>query len=208
MQLLEEKTNEIILEGKIATDVTISHTKNKKTFFSFYLEQREENTFKKNMLPIIIEKNIENFSILEKGKFVKIVGNLRSYDFIEENKLHLILRVYVKKIDVLEPNKYSNSITLVGNLCKNAFIINRKQIKIVNLLLAVNRNYLLKNKSDYIPCVLTFKNSENKVKIDDLKVKTKVKITGFFQSRIYLKKDFSKKIALEVAIDKIEILKP
>ena len=200
----EEITNEIILEGKIITDVRFSHSKLGREFFIFYLEQRKD--FYKNTLPIIIDKNTPNFSMLEKGKFVKIIGNLRSYDFIEKNKLHLKLRVFVRNIFILENVSFLNTITLVGYLCKNVQEKAKKNNIYFLFLLAINRNYILKQKSDYIPCILIKKQDDKKLDKSLYKVGTKVKIVGTFKSRDYFKKDLKKRTTLEVIIKDLKLI--
>lgn len=132
----------------------------------------------------------------------RITGQLRSYNYIENEKRRLLLSVYAHSVLPMQEEIFENEITLTGYICKPpVFRITPFAREITDVLLAVNRAY---GKSDYIPCIAWGKNAHLTEKMP---VGTRVSVTGRLQSRQYQKKQAEgvteSKTAFEVSVSKI-----
>ena len=142
---------------------------------------------------------------LEKGDFVEVKGEYRSYNRLEGQKSKLMLHFFAKEFNILEEERNENEVKLVGFICKEP--IYRKtpfEREICDVLLAVNRaNY---GKSDYIPCILWGRNARF---IAEQGIGCKIEIVGRIQSREYTKKfengQSEVKTAYEVSCQSIAI---
>ena len=162
------------------------------------------------------------------GSKLLIKGQFRSYNSYENEKNRLILTVFAKDIEKLEETSDSavdeegnevpandfvrkdmvtNEVVLIGYICKKP-IYRQTPFgrEIADILLAVNRAY---NKSDYIPSIAWGRNARF---CQNLEVGTEVKVVGRIQSRNYEKKyedgTIVKKVAYEVSIGSLEVVKP
>ena len=141
------------------------------------------------------------------GQLVYISGQFRSFNRHEERKNRLVLSVFARELEILDPDcdeDAGNQIFLDGYICKEA--IYRKTPlgrEIADLLVAVNRSY---GKSDYIPCICWGRNARFAAGFE---VGTHVQIWGRIQSRDYVKKlsetQVEQRTAYEVSVSKIEI---
>lgn len=241
MQEELRQNNNILLIGKIVSECVFSHEIYGEDFYTIYLDvSRLSEVF--DTLPITISERLIDKSKLKIGETIEVIGQIRSYNSILENKNHLILTVFAKEINydlISSQNKNPNQLTLNGFICKPP--IYRKTPfgrEICDILLAVNRSY---NKSDYIPCIIWGRNAKF---VGNLEVSNNIKVSGRMQSRKYNKKildnnlnnnlDNSKtkylyeqykeyqeyqecsenqeqvieKIAYEISVSKIELIKP
>ncbi len=160
-----------------------------------------------DIIPFTIsEKIIKAYNLkLEKGEIICFIGELRSYNKMEEGHSRLVLSFFVK--EVVEGEEESiNELSLTGYICKEPVYrttpFNRQ---ICDVLLAVNRNNY--NRSDYIPCILWGRNAKL---VQSQRVGTKLIVYGRIQSRLY-RKDLGEGVteertAYEVSIQKIEIV--
>lgn len=204
------KSNVVEITGKIVSPIEFSHEMYGEGFYNFYLEvPRLSDTV--DTLPVTIsERLIVNLDLAE-GKYVKIFGQLRSYNRYISGASKLILTVFARDIKLLENEeeikeelKSPNEIFLDGYICKPPiYRVTPFGREISDLLLAVNRAY---NKSDYIPCIAWGRNARfcNNILVGD-----HLKIWGRIQSREYQKKvndEVETKVAYEVSISKLEYI--
>ena len=155
----------------------------------------------------ISEKIIKAYNLkLDKGDKICFVGELRSYNKMDDGHSRLVLSFFVKEVVDNEKEESINELSLTGYICKEPVYrttpFNRQ---ICDVLLAVNRNNY--NRSDYIPCILWGRNAKL---VQSQRVGTKLIVYGRIQSRVY-KKDLGdgvieERTAYEVSIQKIEIV--
>lgn len=200
------ENNEVILIGKVVSEVKFSHKVYGEGFYSFDLQiPRLSSSY--DVLPITISERILPAYTIQ-GKALEIQGQLRSYNQYSEGKNKLILTVFcleMKEVPSGELAKSKNHIYLNGYICKKPIYRTTPfGREITDLHLAVNRAY---HKSDYIPCITwgrTARFSENLVVGDHIQV------WGRIQSRIYQKKletgETIMKTAYEISINKLESL--
>lgn len=204
------ETNVVEITGKVASPIEFSHEMYGEGFYNFYLEvPRLSETV--DVLPVTIsERLIVNLNLKE-GIYVKIFGQLRSYNRYVDGTSKLVLTVFARDIKLLrdedeikEELKSPNEIFLDGYICKPPIYRTTPfGREISDLLLAVNRAY---NKSDYIPCIAWGRNARF---CDNVLVGDHLRIWGRIQSREYQKKvnnEVETKVAYEVSISKLEYI--
>lgn len=160
-----------------------------------------------DILPFTIsEKLIKAYNLtLAKDQKVCFLGELRSYNRLQDGKSKLILSFFVKEVLNQELDDSINELELTGYICKEPVYrttpFNRQ---ICDILVAVNRPNF--NKSDYIPCILWGRNARL---MQNQKVGTKVNLLGRIQSRVYKKEvasgTFEQRTAYEVSCQKLTI---
>lgn len=205
------QSNYVKIIGTINSTLEYSHEMFGEKFYEFHLEvpRLSDN---KDDLPIIISERLINKTNMEKGKYVIVEGQFRSYNRYEENTNKLLLRIFVRDLIVPneeekeELNKKPNEVLLNGYLCKEPkYRTTPFGREITDMLIAVNRSY---NKSDYIPCIAWGRNARY---CEKLEVGDHIKIWGRIQSRKYQKKydngTQETKTAYEVSIAKLEYYK-
>lgn len=158
-------------------------------------------------IPVMVSERIIDVEADYIGQLVYISGQFRSFNRHEERKNRLVLSVFARELEILDPDcdeDAGNQIFLDGYICKEA--IYRKTPlgrEIADLLVAVNRSY---GKSDYIPCICWGRNARFAAGFE---VGTHVQIWGRIQSRDYVKKlsetQVEQRTAYEVSVSKIEI---
>ena len=200
------ENNSVSIVGKIVEECEFSHEVYGEGFYVFKISS-ERLSDNEDILPITISERLIDKEKLTIGTIVDINGQLRSYNNYSDKKNKLVLTIFARDIQILDNlgEKNPNQIILNGFICKPP--IYRKTPfgrEIADLLIAVNRAY---NKSDYIPCIAWGRNARYTV---NLKVGDNIKIWGRIQSRNYQKRIGEKvedKVAYEVSISKIEIVK-
>ena len=204
---LFEEYNNVKLQGKIVSEKVFNHDIYGEKFYKFNLEvPRLSETV--DVIPIIISERLMLDKDLSIGKIIKITGQYRSYNSLENEKSKLVLMVFVKEIEnilKLDENENPNEIILNGFLCKEPIYRTTPfGREIVDMLLAVNRAY---NKSDYIPVIAWGRNAKY---CENLEVGKNIKVVGRIQSRQYEKKfengTVEKRFAYEVSVSKLEII--
>lgn len=199
------ENNEVILIGKVVSDVKFSHKVYGEGFYSFDLQiPRLSNSY--DVLPITIsERLLPQYGGIQ-GKILEVVGQLRSYNQYSEGKNKLILTVFcleIKEVPVGELSKSKNHIYLNGYICKKPIYRTTPfGREITDLHLAVNRAY---HKSDYIPCITWGRTARFS---ESLSVGDHVQVWGRIQSRVYQKKletgDVVVRTAYEISINKLD----
>lgn len=196
--------NKILLAGKVITEPEFYNESYDEKFFSFMLEiPRLSDTVDK--VPVLIsEKILEN---IEVGSYVKIEGQLRTYNKYEDNKRRLLIFAFVRDIATICYEDFKeidvpNELTLTGFICKEPIYRTTPfGREITDILIAVNRAY---SKSDYIPAIAWGRNAKFCKKVG---IGQKVELIGRIQSRDYIKKIEDReevKTAFEVSVSKIK----
>lgn len=201
---MKDETNLVDLRGEIENKLEFSHEIFGEKFYTTTMKVSRLSD-SNDILPITISERLLEEINLEEEKTFDIVGQLRSYNKVINDKNRLVLTVFVRSLDIVDENdkKDPNNIFLDGYLCKNP--VYRKTPlgrEIADLLVATNRPY---NKSDYIPSIVWGRNAKF---AKNLKVGERVQLWGRIQSRQYEKKlengEVIKKVAYEVSISKIK----
>lgn len=205
--MIEHKieNNEVVLIGKVITDVKFSHKVYGEGFYSFDLQiPRLSNSY--DVLPITIsERLLPSYGSIQ-GKILELQGQLRSYNQYSEGKNKLILTVFcleMKEVPAGELSKSKNYIYLNGYICKKPIYRTTPfGREITDLHLAVNRAY---HKSDYIPCITWGRTARFS---ESLSVGEHIQVWGRIQSRMYQKKletgEVIMKTAYEISINKLD----
>ena len=199
------ENNKVTVIGEIISDFRFSHEIFGEGFYLVDVLVRRLSE-QADVIPLMVSDRLINVNENYQGYTVEASGQFRSYNKHEGEKNRLVLSVFVREIELIEPFHdftKTNQIFLDGYICKPP--IYRKTPlgrEIADLLLAVNRPY---GKSDYIPCIAWGRNAKYAAGFD---VSTNVRIWGRVQSREYTKKmneDRSeKRVAYEVSVSKLE----
>jgi len=197
MNNLEQNTVEVL--GKVVSEPTLSHTVYGESFYVFDLEVNRLSD-SVDVIPILIsEKLMTDLAI---NTYVRISGQMRTYNKMEDKSRRLFIYVFTKDITILtaeevKSNKGPNNlVSLTGFICKEpSYRTTPFGREITDLLIAVNRSY---NNSDYIPCITWGRNAKY---ANTFSIGQKVEITGRFQSREYTKKDANGDIVTKQAYE-------
>ena len=200
------ENNQVSIIGEIVSDFQYSHEVYGEGFYMMEVSVRRLSEFV-DYIPVMVSERIIDVEADYIGQLVYISGQFRSFNRHEERKNRLVLSVFARELEILEPDcdeDAGNQIFLDGYICKEA--IYRKTPlgrEIADLLVAVNRSY---GKSDYIPCICWGRNARFAAGFE---VGTHVQIWGRIPSRDYVKKlsetQVEQRTAYEVSVSKIEI---
>ena len=200
------ENNQVSIIGEIVSDFQYSHEVYGEGFYMMEVSVRRLSDFV-DYIPVMVSERIIDVEADYIGQLVYISGQFRSFNRHEERKNRLVLSVFARELERLDPDcdeDAGNQIFLDGYICKEA--IYRKTPlgrEIADLLVAVNRSY---GKSDYIPCICWGRNARFAAGFE---VGTHVQIWGRIQSRDYVKKlsetQVEQRTAYEVSVSKIEI---
>ena len=193
--------NKVHLEGRILTLPRLSHQVYDENFYEIDLEvpRLSESV---DIIPITISEKLLSENSFDVGKTIAINGQFRSYNKQVDGKSKLVLTVFVRELTQAKVESNTNTIELVGFICKEPIYRTTPfKREICDVLVAVNRAY---NKSDYLPCIAWGRNARFAKNLD---VGEKVSIIGRIQSRGYEKKlengDIQKRTAYEISIIKL-----
>lgn len=202
--------NQVILCGEITSPFKFSHKMYGEGFYTAVLAA-ERLSKQKDLVPIMVPERLIDVEKDWTGKFVKVLGQFRSYHKHDTTKNRLVLTVFVREFEELEDAGtampvYENWISLNGFICKSpAYRRTPFGREIADILLAVNRAY---GNSDYIPCITWGRNARYS---GELEVGTRLQVEGRIQSREYQKRisddEFETRTAYEVSITSMEVLK-
>lgn len=200
------ENNQVSIIGEIVSDFQYSHEVYGEGFYMIEVSVRRLSDFV-DYIPVMVSERIIDVEADYIGQLVYISGQFRSFNRHEERKNRLVLSVFARELEILDPDcdeDAGNQIFLDGYICKEA--IYRKTPlgrEIADLLVAVNRSY---GKSDYIPCICWGRNARFAAGFE---VGTHVQIWGRIQSRDYVKRlsetQVEQRTAYEVSVSKIEI---
>lgn len=197
--------NRVVIIGRIESGCSFSHEVYGEGFYTFKVSA---NRLSDNCdeLPITISERLIDKELISCGKFVRIKGQLRSYNNFTDKKNKLILTVFAREIELSDElfDGNPNTIELNGFICKPpVYRVTPFGREITDVLVAVNRAY---KKSDYIPCIAWGRNARY---VGKLNVGDNIKLWGRIQSRVYQKKNedsVEKKTAYEVSVSRIEFI--
>lgn len=201
-----QSNNEVQLEGKVASELLVSHEIYGEIFYKFYLSVPRLSECMDDILITVSERMLNDTEIHE-GDMIQVEGQYRSYNNYTGEGNKLILTVFAKNIYPMTENFVSpNYVYLNGYICKApTYRTTPFGREIADILLAVNRHY---GKSDYIPCIAWGRNAKFCAGLD---VGTNLKVWGRIQSRQYKKKIeeecYEERTAYEVSVSKMEIVK-
>lgn len=198
------ENNVVYVAGIAAGEPSFSHEIYGEKFYVFNLNvERLSKSY--DTLPVLVSERLVNIEKLNKGSFVEVEGQFRSYNSSNNGRSKLVLNIFAREariIDSLDNIHNRNTIFLDGFICKKPnYRTTPFGREITDILIAVNRAY---NKSDYIPCICWGRNARFCEKLD---VGANLKVWGRLQSRTYEKKlddRIIKKIAYEVSVTKLE----
>lgn len=179
-----EATNDnlVILEGHFLTIPEFSHELFGEEFYTaeFCVNRLSDS---KDILNITISGKLLTEGTDLEGRYIRIAGQLRSYNKVIGSRNKLLLTVFARSIDFPEDKADEpNSICLTGFICKEpVYRMTPFGREITDILLAVNRHF---NKTDYIPVITWGRNAKF---TKSMTVGDKVKIEGRLQSRVYTK---------------------
>lgn len=197
------KNNKVYIAGEVVTEPKFSHEVYNEGFYEFDLKvTRLSETY--DIIPITISERLMSINKIQVGSKISGNGQFRSYNKLEDGKSKLILTVFLREVLPYEEKENSNSIEIIGYVCKEPIYRTTPfKREISDVLLAVNRSY---NKSDYLPCIAWGRNARF---VKDFKIGDKVSVAGRIQSRVYQKKvgdELVSHTAYEVSLNKIELV--
>ena len=198
------KNNKVFIAGEVASEPKFSHEVYNEGFYEFNLKvTRLSDSY--DIIPVTISERILDVNTIKVGDKICGNGQFRSYNKLEEGKSKLMLTVFLRELLPYVDSDNPNIIEIVGYVCKEPiFRTTPFKREISDVLLAVNRSY---NKSDYLPCIAWGRNARF---VKDFVIGDKVSVSGRIQSREYQKKvgdGVITKVAYEVSLNKIELLK-
>lgn len=198
------ENNLLTIAGEVISEFMYSHDVFGESFYIIdILVSRLSNSY--DRIPIMVSERLINVKENAIGKFIRVIGQFRSYNHHKNNRNHLVLSVFAREVsikDEIEEQKI-NYIFLNGNICKKP--VYRKTPlgrEITDILLAVQRPY---GKSDYIPCIFWGRNAKY---VATFEVGSHIHLKGRIQSREYVKKIREieeKRIVYEVSILNLEM---
>lgn len=199
------ENNKVRIVGEIAGQFEYSHEVFGENFYIGQLKV-ERTSGILDFIPIMVSDRMVDVSADWNGIFVEVEGSFRSYNKKDEEKIKLLLSVFVRDFNQLENASYNdNDVELDGYICKET-ICRKTPLgrEIADLLVAINRPY---GKSDYIPCIAWGRNA---VYSSELEVGTRIKLCGRIQSREYTKRisetETEMRTAYEVSVSKLEVV--
>lgn len=178
--MINQSKNAVILCGTPESNPIFSHESHGERFLTFPILVKRLSQTADRINVLVNETLISNMEITP-GDFIRISGELRSFNNKSGSGSKLIITAYAKEIEPFEPI-YANELELTGVICKNP--IYRKTPlgrEICDLMLAINRRY---GRADYLPCIAWGRNAYS---ASQLAIGTTVSITGRIQSRNYIK---------------------
>lgn len=195
--------NKIQLKG-ILKNIEYSHTINDIEFYKANLIVKRDNTNKEDIISLKFKRFSNPY---KENEEVSLVGNVRTYNHITENKnkVELYVFTYFDKPD----DDITNKVELDGRICKKGELRKTQVGKdVLDFVLANNLQADTQILNVYPPCVVWGKCAKalNKLNVGD-----RISIVGQLQSREYKKKisedDFEIRICHElnvVTFDKVE----
>lgn len=208
MRNAQNNYNYVAVTGTIASELTLSHEKFRKSFFRFYLEV-ERKSGQIDSIPCILPDSLltkEQKEAFCKGTRLTAIGELRSRNYSDEANVHhaalyFFVEMYFRSLDTPDGQDVCFQGTIVSPPTYRKTPLGRE---ITDLLLAIHRRSY--GRSDYLPCI-AWESSARKAsrfQVGDL-----VQVTGRIQSRIYTKQletGSQTRTAYEVSIRQIEKL--
>ena len=197
--------NSVILKGRVASVPEFSHSLYGENYMNMHVSVAGLSGTT-DILPVTVAASLLELFPLREGDDVAILGQLRSYNRIVQEKCRLIIVVFAQHLaapDDVQSNP--NTVELEGFLCREpVYRTTPFGREITDMLIAVNRQY---GKSDYIPAIAWGRNARA---TGAMCVGSRLRLVGRLQSREYQKRlpDGSVDIrtAYEVSISQVELV--
>ena len=194
--------NQVILSGLPCGIPAFSHESRRELFYTFPLRvQRLSGYF--DIVNIILRQEMLPLLPGNPESFLRICGELRSFNNRSGQGSKLVITVFARKIEETEAN-WENSVELAGTICKAPTLRHTPLGReICDILLAVNRRY---GRSDYLPCIAWGLNARQAAQ---LQVGDRVVLLGRLQSREYIKNtegEILHRTAFEVSVSELQVL--
>lgn len=106
-------TNRVTLTGRISSEPRYSHEIYGEAFYEFSLEVKRLSDMA-DTLPVVVSERLLLCCEVKVGKNVTVVGQLRSYNKLVEDKSRLMLNVFVRDIYDADRASTPNAIELHG----------------------------------------------------------------------------------------------
>ena len=188
MQELKQNTKEnnlVTLRGRVSGSLSYSHTICGEKFYHTFLTVNRHSPAR-DEIPALVSERILETSRNYDGCQMDIQGELRSYNYWEQNHHYVELSVFAQEVRISErPERicYMDSIFLDGYICKKpVYRLTPLGREIADVMMAVNRSY---GRSDYIPCIFWGRNARYAIR---LRPGMRILLWGRLQSREYIKK--------------------
>ena len=204
---LRNENNQASIIGEVVSDFVFNHEIFGEKFYNLHVEVPRLSGVN-DIIPLMVSERLIDVTQSYIGQYIAVSGQFRSYNKQDEDKIRLILSLFVREIefvDEIEENSKTNQIFLDGYICKQP-VCRKTPLgrEIADLILAVNRPY---GKSDYIPCISWGRNARY---ASGFETGTRCRVWGRIQSREYMKKiaddQLVKRFAYEVSVSKVEVL--
>jgi primosomal replication protein N len=173
-------TNRAELCGLVAEPPSFSHESRGIRFYVCPLETcRLSGTV--DRLNLVLRQSMLSTELLTPGSWLRVSGQLRSFNNRSGVGNRLILTVFVRQMQAGD-GVDENHILLTGTVCKSPTLrITPMGREICDIILAVPRRY---HRSDYIPVIAWGLQAQE---IAALPVGTQLTVRGRLQSRVYTK---------------------
>ena len=136
--------NQVTIAGRVVGEFGYSHTVYGEDFYTVDIEvSRLSNS--NDIIPVMVSERILDVRADYRGYVLRANGQFRSYNRHEETRNRLVLSVFAREVEIVEPEEEEqdpNHIFLDGYVCKKP--VYRKTPlgrEIADVLLAVNRPY-------------------------------------------------------------------
>ncbi len=203
MSYEQMKNNRVCLSGKIVSEPQYSHEILGEGFYDMNIAVKRLSG-QEDIIPLTVSERLMEDESFETGNLIGVIGQLRSYNKMIDNRSKLVLRVFVRELAAVDEDN-PNTIEIDGFVCKQP-VYRQTPFKreITDMLIAVNRAY---NKSDYIPAIAWGRNARF---AGNFAIGDRVQIVGRIQSRVYQKQledgTVEERTAYEVSISKLDVV--
>lgn len=177
---MENFTNSGVFCGWVSSAPQLSHENHGRKFYKFLLEiPRLSGTA--DLLPVVAAEDVLDAAAVTDGDFIRIEGQIRSFNSRAETGRKLIISVYADALNCCD-GQPENAVSLTGVICKMP-TLRRTPLgrEICDIMLAVSRRY---HRTDYIPCILWGRTAQECAL---LSTGSRLELHGRLQSRNYLK---------------------
>lgn len=171
-------TNRLLLSGMAEAAPAFSHTARGENFLHLpLLVRRRSGTA--DHLPVTIPERLLPAAFGE-GAWVRVEGQLRTYDRYDETGRHLILAAYARRFSMCSVPYMENEITLAGVVCRQpVYRVTPLMREIADVLLCCERAY---GRRDYLPVIVW---GEQARAAAQWCTGQRLHVRGRFQSRAY-----------------------
>lgn len=183
------------------TAIEFSHECKGIKFYTFKIKSQRSSGFV-DILNCVAQEDIAKKIVAE--EMLTLYGEVRTRN--ADNKVYVYIYVQIVQPYYEHNKKDLNKVEISGFICKKPnYKITHKGRQITSTIIACHR--LSRWSSDYVPCIAW---GWNAIRLADMPVGTKLKVTGRFQARNYLKKindgTLETRTAYEVSVSRIDVV--